>query len=43
VRESSVIIATIIGLVFFGERPWRGRLIASIVVVGGIIALAFGT
>ena len=40
VRESSVVIAALIGLVFFGERPWRGRLIAAAIVAGGVVALA---
>ncbi len=40
VRESSVIIAALIGLVLFGERPWRGRLIAAVIVVAGVVALS---
>ena len=39
-RESSVIIAALIGLLFFGERPWLGRILAATVVAAGIIALA---
>jgi uncharacterized membrane protein len=39
-RESSVIIAALIGVVMFGERPWRGRLVAAVVVAVGVIALA---
>lgn len=42
VRESSVIIAALIGLVFFGERPWLGRILAASVVAAGIVALAIG-
>lgn len=41
VRESSVIIAALIGLFLFGERPWLGRMIAATVVGGGVIILAF--
>ncbi len=41
VRESSVIIAALIGVVFLGERPWGGRVAAAVVVAGGVIALAF--
>ncbi len=41
VRESSVIIAALIGVVLFGERPWRGRVVAAIVVAAGVICLAF--
>lgn len=40
VRESSVIIAALIGVVFFGERPWMGRLAAAIVVAVGVTVLA---
>jgi len=42
VRESSVIIAALIGVVMFGERPWKGRIAAAVVVAGGIVLLAFG-
>jgi drug/metabolite transporter (DMT)-like permease len=40
VRESSVIIAALIGVVFFKERPWGGRLAAAIVVAAGVTMLA---
>jgi drug/metabolite transporter (DMT)-like permease len=40
VRESSVIIAALIGVVFFGERPWRGRVLAALVVAAGVTMLA---
>jgi drug/metabolite transporter (DMT)-like permease len=40
VRESSVIIAAIIGAVYFGERPWRRRVFAAAIVTAGVIALA---
>ncbi|MCB1480533.1 MAG: EamA family transporter [Rhodobiaceae bacterium] len=40
VRESSVIIAALIGLVVFRERPWIGRLIAAGIVAAGVILLA---
>ncbi|MEM7198151.1 MAG: EamA family transporter [Pseudomonadota bacterium] len=39
-RESSVIIAAVIGVVLFGERPWKMRLFAACVVVCGIGVLA---
>lgn len=39
-RESSVIIATLIGILVFGERPWRGRIFAAVIVAMGVIALA---
>jgi len=40
IRESSVVIGTLIGIAVFGERPWRGRLFAAAVVAAGIVALA---
>ncbi len=40
VRESSVIIAALIGVVAFGERPWAGRLVAATVVAAGVVTLA---
>lgn len=40
VRESSVIIAALIGVVLFGERPWAGRVAAALVVAGGVMLLA---
>ena len=39
-RESSVIIAALIGVLVFGERPWRGRIVAACVVAAGVVALA---
>lgn len=42
VRESSVIIAALIGVLVFGERPWGGRLLAALVVVVGVVLLAEG-
>jgi len=39
-RESSVIIAAMIGVVVFGERPWRGRMLAAVVVALGVIAVS---
>ena len=40
IRESSVIIAALIGVLWFGERPWRPRLLAAIIVVAGVLFLA---
>lgn len=42
IRESSVIIASLIGLFLFGERPWKVRILAAIVVGSGVAALAYG-
>lgn len=41
VRESSVIIAALIGVVLFGERPWAGRVIAAFIVALGVVLMAF--
>jgi drug/metabolite transporter (DMT)-like permease len=41
VRESSVIIAALIGVLLFGERPWAGRVLAALVVAGGVVTIAF--
>jgi len=40
VRESSVIIAALIGVLVFGERPWGGRIAAAVVVAAGVVMLA---
>ncbi|MBK0398344.1 EamA family transporter [Limibaculum sp. M0105] len=40
VRESSVVIAALMGVLLFGERPWKGRLMAAVIVAGGVMALA---
>lgn len=40
VRESSVIIAALIGVLMFGERPWLGRVLAALVVACGVILIA---
>jgi drug/metabolite transporter (DMT)-like permease len=40
VRESSVIIAALIGTLVFHERPWKGRILAATVVAAGVLTLA---
>lgn len=40
VRESSVIMAALIGVVFLGERPWRWRIICAVIVAAGVAVLA---
>ncbi len=40
IRESSVIIAALIGVFWFGERPWRIRLVSACIVVLGVIVLS---
>ena len=42
IRESSVIMAALIGVVWLGERPWKARVLAALVVAAGIIVLATG-
>ncbi|MEM7069906.1 MAG: EamA family transporter [Pseudomonadota bacterium] len=39
IRESSVIIAALIGVIWFGERPWKLRVVAAVVVASGVVAL----
>lgn len=41
VRESSVVIAALIGVLLLGERPWRWRLAAASVVAAGVTTLAW--
>jgi len=40
-RESSVLFAAVIGVVFLHERPWRRRLGASFIVLCGVLFIAF--
>lgn len=40
IRETSVVMAALIGIVWFGERPWKLRLASAAVVAAGIILLA---
>jgi len=42
-RESSVIMAALIGTVAFGERPWQARIAAAVMVAGGIVIITTGT
>jgi len=39
-RESSVLFAALIGVVFLHERPWRRRLGAAVLVLGGVVVIA---
>ncbi len=38
-RETSVVFAALIGMLWLGERPWKLRLAASIVVATGVVIL----
>jgi len=40
VRESSVVMAALIGIVFLGERPWKIRIMSAVIVACGVIVLA---
>ena len=42
VRESSVIIASLIGILVFGERPWKQRIVSAVIVAAGVVTLAAG-
>lgn len=41
-RESSVIMAALIGTVFLGEQPWTQRVAAAVVVAGGVAMITGG-
>ena len=40
IRESSVIIAALIGVIWFGERPWQLRIVSAVIVAAGVVLLA---
>lgn len=40
-RETSVVFAALIGMLWLGERPWKLRLAASIIVATGVVILGF--
>jgi drug/metabolite transporter (DMT)-like permease len=40
VREVSVVVAAGIGVLLFGERPWKSRVIAAAAVTAGVVLLA---
>lgn len=40
-RETSVVFAALIGMLWLGERPWKLRLAASVVVASGVVILGF--
>ena len=39
-RETSVIFAALIGVIIFGERPWKMRIFASCCVFIGVVIMA---
>jgi drug/metabolite transporter (DMT)-like permease len=39
-RETSVIFAALIGIFLFGERPWKLRVLASSIVLVGVVIMA---
>jgi drug/metabolite transporter (DMT)-like permease len=40
-RETSVVFAALIGMLWLGERPWKLRLAASVTVAIGVVILGF--
>lgn len=42
-RETSVVFAAIIGMLWLHERPWKLRLIASLVVAAGVILMTIAS
>lgn len=41
-RETSVIFAALIGVIWFGERPLGLRIVAAVVVAGGVLLVTLG-
>jgi len=42
-RETSVVFAAIIGLLWLGERPWKLRIVASGIVASGVVLMTLAT
>lgn len=42
-RETSVVFAALIGVLWLGERPWQRRLFASLIVASGVVLLALAS
>jgi len=42
-RETSVVFAALIGLLWLGERPWKLRIIASAIVASGVVLMTLAT
>lgn len=40
-RETSVMFAVLLGIVFFGEKADRGKLIASAIIISGVLFMRF--
>ena len=40
IRESSVVLAALIGVFWFGEKPKTMRIISALIVAGGVVLLA---
>jgi drug/metabolite transporter (DMT)-like permease len=41
VRESSVLIAAVIGTLWFREGPWRARIVCAAIVASGVMMIGF--
>lgn len=42
-RETSVVFAALIGMLWLGERPWKLRLVASCIVAAGVILMTLAS
>jgi len=42
-RETSVVFAALIGVLWLGERPWKRRLIAGFIVAAGVVVMGLAT
>ena len=38
-RETSVVFAALIGVIWLGERPWKRRIVASAIVAAGVVLM----
>lgn len=42
-RETSVVFAALIGMIWLGERPWKLRLVASGIVASGVVLMTLAS
>jgi len=42
-RETSVVFAAVIGMVWLGERPWKLRLAATVIVASGVVLMTLAS
>ncbi len=42
-RETSVVFAALIGIIWLGERPWKRRILASTIVSAGVVLMTIAS